>query len=158
MNEPGVPKARPRPAPGDGGVAVGSGKVDRPCLRMHWASASIASLRLSDTGPLGGPAPGISFAHAVCADRNAGDCGLDPDPGPIWIPLPEPGSGKFGTPWARMQLANLIGEGTSFDPDPLPDMPEEPHPVSGSAQPMAAHPIAMTRRRVGAPTPVEPGM
>jgi hypothetical protein len=117
MNDPGLPKARPKPAPGDGAVAVGSGNVDKPCLRMHSASFTIASLRLSCAGPLAGPPPGNSFEQAFWADWNAGDWGLIPELELIWIPPPAPGSGKLGTPCKRMQSANWIPMPPPFEAD-----------------------------------------
>jgi len=108
MNAPGPPNATPRPGLGEGGVVVGSGNVDKPCLRMHAASFTIASLRLSDVDPLPGPPPGSNFEHAFWADWKAGDWGSIPELELIWIPPPALGSGKFGTPCDRMQAENLI--------------------------------------------------
>jgi len=67
MNDPGLPNAMPNPVPGAGAVAVGSGNVDKPCLRMHSAILSIASFWVSEAVPLKRP-PGISFEHAFWAD------------------------------------------------------------------------------------------
>jgi hypothetical protein len=148
MNDPGPPNAMPKPVPGAGAVVVGSGNVDKPCLRMHSASLSISSLRLSDP-TLGGPPPGSSFEHAFWADWNAGDWGLIPELELIWIPPPEPGSGKFGTPCERMQSANLIPADSPLEPDPLFGLPEDPHALSATAQLTAASATA----RVGGPMP-----
>jgi hypothetical protein len=94
-----------------GGVSVGSGKPETPCARMHSDMASISRFACAEGGPcLPGPPPGISFAHRDWADWNAGDCGLIPEPLWIWIPPPPLGSGKFGTPWERMQLAKASPE------------------------------------------------
>ena len=133
MNDPGLPKAIPKPAPGGGGVAVGSGNVARPCLRMHSASLTIASYRLSGADPLPGPPPGSSFEHAFWADWNAGDWGLIPDPELMWIPPPALGSGKFGMPCERMQSANLIPAPPLFEPDLWFDFPEDPQAVNAIA-------------------------
>jgi hypothetical protein len=78
MNAPGLPNAIPRPGPGAGGVLVGSGKVGSPCLRMHCANLSIASLRLSDPCR-DGPPPGINLKQVRCADWNAGEEGFTPE-------------------------------------------------------------------------------
>jgi hypothetical protein len=51
--------------------------------------------------------PPMSLAHFDCAERNAGDEGKTPLPS--WKPPPGFGSGKLGTPLARMQLANASG-------------------------------------------------
>ena len=77
-----------------GSDSVGSGKFDTPCLRMHSANLTIASWRLLDGFGGGVLPPGCNFSQVVDADVNAGDCGLS------WglLPLPWPGSGKFGTP------------------------------------------------------------
>ena len=53
----------------------------------------------------------------------------------IWMPPPEPGSGKFGTPCARIQSANLIPADTLLA---LDELPEDPHAASATAQPNAA--------------------
>jgi hypothetical protein len=67
---------------------------------MHFAKATAASLLRSDI--CGGlPLPGISLRHACCADWNAGENGLIPESGPIWM-VPPFGSGKLDTPCERM--------------------------------------------------------
>ena len=53
----------------------------------------------------GGPLPGMSFWHFAVAARNAGAAGLFPT-GTRTTPLSGVGSGKVGTPLARMHLAN----------------------------------------------------
>jgi hypothetical protein len=108
MTDPGLPNASANPEPGKGAVLVGSGKVGKPWPRMHSDSLSIATFWLSDARPPPGPPPGSKRKHALCADWNAGDWGLIPEPAVIWIPPPPPGSGKLGTPWERMQSANSI--------------------------------------------------
>jgi len=81
---------------------------------------------------------------------------LTPEPTLIWIPPPPPpGSGKFGTPCKRMQSANLIPAGSPFEPDPLFDLPEDPHAVSATAQPAVASATARMRRRSDARMPVD---
>jgi hypothetical protein len=45
-----------------------------------------------------------------------------------------PGSGKFGTPCARMQSANIIPEETPLDCDPVTVLPDELHAASRRAQ------------------------
>ncbi len=92
MNEPGLPKASPRPAPGDGGVAVGSGNDVSPCLRMHWARLSILSFRASDA--VRPPPAGIRLEQAFWADWKAGDCGSIPELELIWMPPPGWGPGS----------------------------------------------------------------
>jgi hypothetical protein len=87
---------------------------------------------------------GCSFEHLLCADRNAGEFGLIPELRVNWTPPPEPGSGKFGTPWARMHLARA-------NPWP-PDVPrlavglvEDPHAAISSPK------LSMTAIFVGTP-------
>lgn len=58
-----------------------------------------------------------------------------PEPEPIWIPPPAPGSGKFETPWERMQSENLIPADCAVDLELSPEAPDEPHAVSAAAQP-----------------------
>src|SRR5258707_7821011 len=86
---------------------------------MHWANLRIAAFRLADSA--GGVPPPGSFERQVrIADWNAGAFTLTPltvrfcgVPARAWITIPPllllPGSGKFGTPWARMHLANTTG-------------------------------------------------
>lgn len=87
-----------------GGVVVGSGKPLTRSARMHSATTSICFSRAADGGPdPPGAAPGRRLAHVFSAAWNAGVTRLRPKPS---LP-PAPGSRKFGTPWARMQLAYL---------------------------------------------------
>jgi len=66
---------------------------------MQWAAASSdASLEPVDDGPV--PAPGSSFAHALCAERNAG-AAVSMSDGTFGRRPSEAGSGKFGTPCER---------------------------------------------------------
>jgi hypothetical protein len=75
---------------------------------------------------------------------NAGERGLAP--AGIWNPPPlEPGSGKFGTPWDRMQSANLIPADWPLEFDALPGLDDEPHAASAIAQPMPQSATAMLR-------------
>jgi hypothetical protein len=93
-----------------------------------------------------GPPPGSSVLQADWADWNAGDWGLTPEPAVIWTPPPDPGSGKFGTPCARMQSANLMPCEANEGVEPLEPFEsfeslEEPHAPMASAQPIAASAI-----------------
>lgn len=104
------------------GVAgPGSGKFGTPCVRMHWANLSMRNFMLSVTAAVFGPAPGSCLRHTPTADRKAGDCGSTPEPAPMATPPPPGvGSGKFGTPFDRMQLANARNEALLLalcDPD-----------------------------------------
>jgi hypothetical protein len=145
MNAPGPPKAMPKPEFGDGGVLVGSGKVANPCWRMHRASLTSSSLCLSEDAALG-PPPGSSFWHAFCAAWNAGEKGLMPEPWLIWILPFALGSGKFGTPCARMQFANLIPAAWLLELGALLELCEAPHAVSATTEPVAAS-ATKTRRQ-----------
>ena len=99
-----------------GGESVGSGKPETPCARMHSEMASICCLACSEGGPCApGPPPGSSLAHCDWAALNAGENGLMPELELMWIPPPELGSGKFGTPCERMQLANASPEPPASD-------------------------------------------
>ena len=66
---------------------------------------------------------------------------------------PELGSGKFGTPCERMQLANLRNEdATAGDCGPPLDaasleLPVNPHPASASPQPTATNAQPARQRR-----------
>jgi hypothetical protein len=94
-----------------GGDSVGSGKPETPCARMHSEMASICCFACAEGGPCApGPPPGRSLAHCDWAALNAGENGLMPELELIWIPPPALGSGKFGTPCERMQLANASPE------------------------------------------------
>lgn len=102
---------------------VGSGKSGTPCARMHLAIASAAFCKPGADSAVEPPLPG-SWEWQVCiADWNAGALTGTPLtvivwPDPVvclaWIrmpPAPLPaGSGKFGTPCARMHFENAIGE------------------------------------------------
>jgi hypothetical protein len=122
------------PLPGGGGELVGSGKFATPCARMHLASVSSWSLRLSDGGPR--PAGGCaSFPQDCWADLNAGD----------WVlmsfgttsPPVALGSGKFGTPWARMHCA-YASSGPPLARVPL-GLLEDPQAAIAVAQTTAAN-------------------
>ena len=113
---------------GGGGERVGSAKFGRPCLRMHCASARSASLDPLDDGPA--VLPGSSFAHARCAERNAGAVvsmsdgifGRRPSAG---------GSGKFVTPCERRHFTYVSAAVSPAAPVPV--SPAEAHAPSTSA-------------------------
>src|SRR5580693_9318754 len=91
-----------------GTVVLGSGKSGTPWRRMQSAMrTSFATVCADgcvvDPGP-GGPPP-MSFWHFTCAALAAGAPRLSPD---VLKRKPRPGcgSGKLGTPLARMHLAN----------------------------------------------------
>jgi hypothetical protein len=83
----------------------------------------------------------------LCADWNAGDRGLIPEG--IWMPPPGPGSGKLGTPCARMQSANLIPAALPLEPDEPPELPEDPHAASITVQPAAARATVALLAHIG---------
>jgi hypothetical protein len=78
------------------------------------------------------------LAQLAWAAWNDGEEGLIPEPAWIWIPPPALGSGKFGTPFARMQSANLIPCATPPEPAALGDLLEDPHAAIATAPVMAA--------------------
>jgi len=70
---------------------------------MHFAFVTAASRSLAEAGEPCAVLAGSSDAHASWADRNAGDRVSMPErPKPSGL-----GSGKFRTPFERMQSANL---------------------------------------------------
>jgi hypothetical protein len=99
---------------------------------MHFDSASICSMSCADGVPSPPDLPaGMSFAHLASAAVNAGDDGLIPSGS--WMPPSGPGSGKFDTPWLRMQSTYA----SACDPE-LPAAPtglEEPQAAIASADP-----------------------
>jgi hypothetical protein len=115
-------------------VVSGSGNCENPCTRRHRANVSAARSSAADGS--GGPCrcrpTGCSFAQAFSAARKAGVAGLGS------APL-DPGSGNFGTPFARMQLAYFTAC-VPADPELL-GLEEEPHAASATA------PMASTTRR-----------
>lgn len=94
--------------------ATASGEPGTPWLRMHWAWAISAAFRLAVTAglPCGETIAESSPWHASCAAWNAGDWvsmldGTLMPPIELYGPLMlEPGSGKSGSPCARMHFAN----------------------------------------------------
>ncbi len=93
---------------------------------MHRANVSAARSSAADGS--GGPCKcrpaGCSFAQAFLAAWNAGKAGLGSAPF-------EPGSGKFGVPFARMQLAYVRA---CVPPDPvLLGLEEDPHAAIATA-------------------------
>ena len=90
----------------DGAEVMGSGNLGTPCRRMHSETFSICAIACAEGG---GPEPGRptppdrSFWHFACAALNTVDEGSTP--APSWKPPPGLGSGKFGKPLERMQLA-----------------------------------------------------
>jgi hypothetical protein len=127
------PCPRPRP-PGTGPEPrVGSGMPGTPCVRTHLANLSAARnwVSVDRTPPL---PPGASRAHARLADLNAGV----PVSATLVEPPPPFGSGKLGTPCARMQSANsTAGEGVP-EPVALLGPCEDPQAASAMAQTASA--------------------
>src|ERR1700683_524451 len=90
----------------------GSGNWGTPCWRMHRAIlTSLASVWAEgcvlEPGP-GGPPP-RNFRHLAWAALNAGAAALAPAGMAKSAPLPGFGSGKSGTPLARIHLAKASG-------------------------------------------------
>jgi hypothetical protein len=126
-----------------GGESVGSGKPVTPCARMHSEVASICRLAASEGARLApGPPPGRSLAHCDWAALNAGESGLIPEPWAILIPPPEGGSGKFGTPCERMQLAKASPEPLAADA--APGLLDDPQATMARTQ--LTHANAIVRR------------
>jgi len=112
-----------------------------PCSRMHCASLTAAAFWLADA--TGAVSAGRRDLHARMADVNAGEGFLASATG-IWTAAGSCGSGKLGTPWSRMQVANLIPSAWSLDVA-VGGVPDEPHAASTSAQLVTA---SATARRV----------
>ena len=112
---------------------VGSGMPGTPCVRMHLANLSAARnwLPVARTPPV---PPGASRAHARLADLNAGV----PVPARLVGPPPSLGSGKLGTPCARMQSANSIAGEEVREPVVLLGLCEDPQAASATTQLTAA--------------------
>src|SRR6516165_518397 len=98
---------------------------------MHRVNASAArsSAAVGTAGPPKCRPTGCRLAHAFLAARNAGENGLGSAPF-------EPGSGKFGVPFARMQSAYFTAC-ASGDPELL-GLREEPHAADTTAQTASA--------------------
>ena len=121
---------------------------------MHSEILSVASFACADGGPLGGPPPGSRWVHFACAAWKAGEAGLIPEPCAMRIPPPPLGSGKFGTPFARMHSANLRNPLLSLLDEPGLDEPETfeslavpPQAAIATTQPRAANPVLTSRLR-----------
>ncbi len=96
-------------------------------MQLAKASAAANWAFVGLRGP--GPPPGRSLPHFFCAAWKAGDCGFNPEPGLIWIPPPAPGSGKFGTPLARMHAENFSAwSDAAFAEVPVPPDCADPPP------------------------------
>ena len=103
-----------------GTEVLGSGNWGTRCWRMHTAIlSSFVSVCAEGGGPESGlPLSGRSFWHFALAALNAGAAGLAPAGISKSCPPPSGGSGKLGTPLARMHLANASA------PEPPLDEPE----------------------------------
>jgi DNA-binding response OmpR family regulator len=117
-------------------VSIGSGKLGCPWRRMHLANLNAPSRWLSDIfgGP---PLKGNSFLHACCAAWNPPDRGLTPDCGLMFSWPPAVGSGKFGTPWERMQSEKASPVLTRAAVVEL-GLFDDPHAASAATQLVAA--------------------
>lgn len=127
----------PMPSPvgeADEADVVGSGKVFSPCARMHWARWTSSTLTASGDGAEAVLAASARFLHALMADWNAGDCRLTPAPA-ICCPTSSPGvgSGKLGTPCARMQSASLIPAVSRLEAEML-GLAEDPQAATAMEQ------------------------
>src|SRR5579871_4270151 len=105
---------------------------------MHLANATAARNWLSVASTPPGPCPGAKRAQSWRADLKAGDSGLIPVPARSTPLPPPPGSGKLGTPCARIQVANSSAGEALLEPVALLDLCEEPQAVSATAQLTAA--------------------
>ena len=119
------------------GRNVGSGKLGTPWERMHFAFVTASSRSLAETGEPCAVLAGSSDAHAWWADWNAGDR----------VSMPERskpsglGSGNLGTPFDRMQSANLTAVLETLAAAVL-DLPADPQALITSALPTTATAIA----------------
>ena len=83
LGPPFLPPIRmPTPPPPENS---GSGKLGTPWVRMHCENCSAFSCTWPVRAGLGGLPPlGDSFAQALLAAWNCGDCGLTPVTWPLW--------------------------------------------------------------------------
>jgi hypothetical protein len=94
-----------------------------PCERMQAENASSACCIFARCCGDCWPPFGSTFWQACCAARNFGELGSIPEPGPIEIPPPLLGSGKFGTPCERMHAENCAAFAVfSVSPAPPPEL------------------------------------
>src|ERR1035437_5517645 len=107
---------------------------------MHLALATELFCCASEMGGGGLPAPGRRPAHACWADWNAGASGLMSD-GRLTLPFAFR-SGKFGTPWERMQSEYLTACGEALEASVLVDLLEDPQAAIPTPQPTAASVIS----------------
>ena len=118
---------------------------------MHSEILSAASFACAEGGPVGGPPPGRRCLHLDCAAWNAGEPGLIPEPDEMWIPPPPVGSGKFGTPSARMHAENLTNAavvlGEALEPVTVGSLADPPQAAIATTQPSAAIPMPIGRLR-----------
>jgi hypothetical protein len=118
---------------------------------MHSETLSSWAWACAEGRPESGPPPGISLPQERWADWKAGEAGLTPEP-MLWIWTPPPlGSGNFGTPWERMQSANLIpcAAALEAEADLLAGLPEEPQAEIATPQPSATSTISRRLLAVG---------
>lgn len=119
------------------GRNVGSGKLGTPWERMHFAFVIASRRSLAEAGEPCAVLAGCSDAHAWWADWNAGD----------WVSMPERskpsglGSGNLGTPFERMQSANLTAVLETLAAAVL-DLLADPQALITSALPTTATAIA----------------
>src|ERR1700683_5136381 len=107
---------------------------------MHLENVSAARNWLSVAPTPPGPPLPPSRPQSSCADLNAGDCGSIPVPSRFTPPPPADGSGKFGTPCARMQRASASAPECDAEP-PLPlGLLEAPQAASRTARATATRP------------------
>jgi hypothetical protein len=153
MNDPGRPNAIAKPAGFAGGELTGSGKPGRPCARMHRERSSIVSFCCPVAAARSPGPPGISDRQARWAVWNAGAAGLMSFG--IWSPPPLPGSGKLGTPFARMHAAYLIPLERAAELDGLCELPDDPQAVIARTPAAAARAmqalLLMARRGIQDP-------
>jgi hypothetical protein len=115
-------------------TATGSGKLVRPCDRMHLEKLSAAVW--AEAVIFGGvPELGIRWPQACCARRNDGDWGSMPELGVSWTLPVALGSGKFETPRDRIHAENWSASESAIDLDFAWWLVEEPQ-----ADARAAHP------------------
>lgn len=125
------------------------GKLGTPCERMQAENFSACACAWACLAGLGGlPAP-MYFWHFFMAASNCGEFGLMPSLEPNWIAPWPLGSGKFGTPFVRMQAANFSAfwrlpppiDASNWPPPPPEDDAPGP-PATGPAPDPAAPPPA----------------
>src|SRR5450755_4726103 len=107
-------------------MKTGSGKLGTPWERIHAEYFNASACACGPTVPFAAWASGDSALHAASAATNCGELGSRSDPGvDVMSNPPLTGSGKSGTPCARMHCAYFAASGVAAAPAGADDAPVE---------------------------------